>query len=160
MKEVEKIKQRREERRAQAVAHREEIEQNVDMTSPSWEFEMMIRQYRNSLDYRPLTSTDPMEDHQICVCVRKRPMNKKEIAKRDTDVITIPNRDNVTVHEPKTKVDLTKYLDNQTFRFDYAFDETVSNDVVYKSVYQLRFILLNVLLYQIRIVSRCMFVSV
>ena len=31
-----------------------------------------------------------------------------------------------------TKVDLTKYLENQMFRFDYAFDETQSNEMVYK----------------------------
>merc|ERR1719266_1949097 len=31
-----------------------------------------------------------------------------------------------------TKVDLTKYLDNQQFRFDCAFDETASNEMVYK----------------------------
>ena len=37
-----------------------------------------------------------------------------------------------SVHEPKTKVDLTKYLDNQQFRFDYAFDETATNELVYK----------------------------
>ena len=132
MKEVEKIKQRREERRAQAVAHKEELEQHIDTTNPNWEFEMMIKQYRNTLDYRPLTGGDAMEDHQICVCVRKRPMNKKETTKRDIDVVTIPNKDNITIHEPKTKVDLTKYLENQTFRFDYAFDENVSNEIVYK----------------------------
>lgn len=36
------------------------------------------------------------------------------------------------VHEPKLKVDLTKYLENQHFRFDYVFDETCSNELVYK----------------------------
>ena len=35
-------------------------------------------------------------------------------------------------HEPKTKVDLTKYLDNQHFRFDTVFDETATNELVYK----------------------------
>ena len=35
------------------------------------------REYRDSLDYRPITSSDPIVDHQICVCVRKRPLNKK-----------------------------------------------------------------------------------
>jgi hypothetical protein len=31
-------------------------------------------------------------------------------------------------------VDLTKFLENQHFRFDYAFDETCSNELVYKWV--------------------------
>ena len=35
-------------------------------------------------------------------------------------------------HEPKTKVDLTKYLENQHFRFDTVFDETAGNELVYK----------------------------
>ena len=59
-------------------------------------------------------------------------MNKKEKDRREVEVVTIPNKDQTIVHEPKTKVDLTKYLDNQHFRFDYAFDETCSNELVYK----------------------------
>ncbi len=49
-------------------------------------------------------------------------------------MITVPNKNQISAHEPKTKVDLTKYLENQHFRFDYAFDESCSNDVVYKYV--------------------------
>lgn len=30
------------------------------------------------------------------------------------------------------KVDLTKFLENQQFRFDFAFDENCNNDVVYR----------------------------
>ena len=48
------------------------------------------------------------------------------------NVTTVPNKENVIVHEPKTKVDLTKYLENQNFRFDYAFDENASNEMVYR----------------------------
>ena len=55
-----------------------------------------------------------------------------ENAKKEVNVITVPNKENVIVHEPKTKVDLTKYLENQNFRFDYAFDENTSNELVYK----------------------------
>lgn len=50
-------------------------------------------------------------------------------------MITIPNRDHIIVHQPQTKVDLTKYLENQKFRFDYAFDENTSNEMVYKYVF-------------------------
>jgi kinesin family protein 2/24 len=31
-------------------------------------------------------------------------------------------------------VDLTKFLENQHFRFDYAFDDTSSNELIYKWV--------------------------
>ena len=43
-------------------------------------------------------------------------MAGKEIKKKEVDVVTVPNRDMVTIHEPKAKVDLTKYLENQHFR--------------------------------------------
>ena len=36
------------------------------------------------------------------------------------------------MHEPKLKVDLTKYLENHNFHFDYTFDENVDNSTVYK----------------------------
>ncbi|TSM28136.1 Kinesin-like protein KIF2A [Bagarius yarrelli] len=73
-----------------------------------------------------------IEEHRICVCVRARPLNKKEMSLKDLDVITIPSKDVVMVHEPKQKVDLTRYLENQTFRFDYAFDDTATNEMVYR----------------------------
>lgn len=52
--------------------------------------------------------------------------------KKELDVISVPTKDTLLVHEPKTKVDLTKYLENHKFRFDYAFDDTSSNELVYK----------------------------
>lgn len=54
-------------------------------------------------------------------------MNKKEI-----DVVSVPGQGALLVHEPRQKVDLTKYLDNQAFQFDYSFDESATNDLVYK----------------------------
>lgn len=73
-----------------------------------------------------------VDDHQITVCVRKRPLSRKEIMKKELDVITVPTKDTLIVHEPKTKVDLTKFLENHNFRFDYAFDDTCNNELVYK----------------------------
>lgn len=93
-----------------------------------------LREYRRGLEIRTLTENDPIEDHLITVCVRKRPLNKKEVARKEVDVITIPSKNQLIVHEPKNKVDLTKYLENQLFRFDYAFDETCSNELVYRYV--------------------------
>ena len=58
-----------------------------------------------------------MSNHQITVCIRKRPMSQKEVKRKDVDVVTVPNKDQITIHEPKSKVDLTKYLENQHFRF-------------------------------------------
>ncbi|XP_064625719.1 kinesin-like protein KIF2A isoform X4 [Lineus longissimus] len=131
VKEVEKIKQRREERRAAQMAVKED--DDFDPTLPGFEFLKMIREFCSNLDYRPITNSDAyVTDHQICVCVRKRPLGKKELNRREIDVLTVPNKENVIVHEPKTKVDLTKFLENQTFRFDYAFDDTATNELVYR----------------------------
>ncbi|KAI2660252.1 Kinesin-like protein KIF2A [Labeo rohita] len=132
VKEVEKLQEKREKRRLQQQELREKRAQEVDATTPNYEIMCMIRDFRASLDYRPLTTADLIEDHRICVCVRTRPLNKKELTMKDLDVITIPSKDVVMVHEPKQKVDLTRYLENQTFRFDYAFDDTSTNEMVYR----------------------------
>lgn len=55
-----------------------------------------------------------------------------ELSRKDIDVVSIPGKGTVLVHEPKQKVDLTKYLENQVFRFDYSFDETATNDLIFK----------------------------
>ncbi|XP_072755302.1 uncharacterized protein Klp10a isoform X3 [Anoplolepis gracilipes] len=131
VKEVERLKKNREERR-QRQAELKEAMMNLDPGNPYWEFLAMIREYQNGIEFRPLRDTDTVEDHQITVCVRKRPLNKKEHTRKEIDVITVPSKDQMVVHEPKSKVDLTKYLENQIFRFDYAFDETCNNEIVYK----------------------------
>ncbi|XP_035912598.1 kinesin-like protein Klp10A isoform X2 [Anopheles stephensi] len=104
---------------------------NQDGGNPNWEFINMIREYQSTIDFRPLVEGQPVDIHQITVCVRKRPLNQKEMTRKEVDVVCIPNKNTLIVHEPKAKVDLTKYLDNQKFRFDYTFDETCSNEMVY-----------------------------
>lgn len=135
VKEVDKIKKQREERRArQAEQKQEKVElmSNVEPGNPNWELLTMIRDYRSQVDFKPISMSDSVDMHQISVAVRKRPMNKKEVSKKDIDVITISNKNVLAVHEPKTKVDLTRYLENNMFRFDYAFDESSDNELVYK----------------------------
>nr|XP_054346568.1 kinesin-like protein KIF2C isoform X4 [Pongo pygmaeus] len=132
VKEVEKMKNKREEKKAQNSEMRMKRAQEYDSSFPNWEFARMIKEFRATLECHPLTMTDPIEEHRICVCVRKRPLNKQELAKKEIDVISIPSKCLLLVHEPKLKVDLTKYLENQAFCFDFAFDETASNEVVYR----------------------------
>lgn len=52
--------------------------------------------------------------------------------KKEIDVVSVPGNGTLLVHEPKQKVDLTKYLDNQVFHFDYSFDDSATNELVYK----------------------------
>ncbi|XP_033103671.1 kinesin-like protein KIF2A isoform X2 [Anneissia japonica] len=133
VKEVDRIKKQREERRAKQVEQKQQRFKDAELANhPNWEFIRMIRDCQAELDFQPLSNNDRVEDHQITVCVRKRPMNKKEMNKKDIDVITIPHKDEVLVHEPKLKVDLTKYLENQHFRFDFALDENSTNEMVYR----------------------------
>ncbi|CAF2020818.1 unnamed protein product [Brassica napus] len=68
---------------------------------------------------------------KIRVVVRKRPLNKKETAKKEDDIITVSNN-SLTVHETKLKVDLTAYMEKHEFCFDAVLGEHVSNDEVYR----------------------------
>ncbi|XP_029474433.1 kinesin-like protein KIF2C isoform X6 [Rhinatrema bivittatum] len=129
---MEKMKNKREEKRAQNSELRGKRTQGCDTSAPNWEFGKMIKEFRTTLDCQRINLTDPIEEHRICVCVRKRPLNNKELSKKEIDVISVPNKGILLLHEPKLKVDLTKYLENQAFRFDVAFDETASNEVVYR----------------------------
>uniref|UniRef100_A0A8C5QVN1 Kinesin-like protein n=1 Tax=Leptobrachium leishanense TaxID=445787 RepID=A0A8C5QVN1_9ANUR len=132
VREMEKMKSKREEQRAQNSELRTKRTQDYDKNVPNWEFGKMIKEFRATLDFHRISLMDTAEEHRICVCVRKRPLNKQELAKKEFDIISIPSRSVVLVHEPKLKVDLTKYLENQAFRFDYSFDETATNEVVYR----------------------------
>ncbi|CAM4852615.1 unnamed protein product [Rotaria socialis] len=130
VKEIERIAANRVQRRVRHEERRQKLSE-VDHSIPAWEFHAMITEYRQQLEIKPLTINDPQKDLKICVCIRKRPITKKELNKKDIDVLTIPNKDHVIVHLPKVKVDLTKYIDNQKFRFDYTFRESCNNDIVY-----------------------------
>ncbi|GJQ73605.1 kinesin-13 [Trypoxylus dichotomus] len=134
LKEIALIAKNRDERRQRQAGEKALKEALIkeEKDNPYWEFQHMINEYRRTLEFHPLRDTDPVIENQITVCVRKRPLNDKEHNRKEVDVISVPSKDILVVHEPKNKVDLTKYLENQHFRFDYVFDETCSNYIVYK----------------------------
>ncbi|KAK6124983.1 hypothetical protein DH2020_041257 [Rehmannia glutinosa] len=68
---------------------------------------------------------------KIKVVVRKRPLNKKELAKNEEDIIDTYSN-SLVVHETKLKVDLTEYVEKHEFVFDAVLNEEVSNDEVYR----------------------------
>lgn len=45
-------------------------------------------------------------------------------------MLSCDSRDTVTVHEPKTKVDLTRYVERHPFQFDFVFADGDSNEEV------------------------------
>ncbi|KAJ3411834.1 Kinesin-like protein kif24 [Chytridiales sp. JEL 0842] len=69
---------------------------------------------------------------RIRVCVRKRPLNKKEIKSNQSDICTVTGRRTLVINEPKVKVDLTKFVEQHEFTFDEVFDTDATNDDVYK----------------------------
>eukprot|EP00164_Ancoracysta_twista_P000259 GFYU01000365.1.p1 GENE.GFYU01000365.1~~GFYU01000365.1.p1 ORF type:complete len:678 (-),score=167.41 GFYU01000365.1:281-2314(-) len=75
---------------------------------------------------------DPAFNAKIRVCVRKRPLLKKEINKKDGDVIKVESRNSLIVNEPKVKVDLTKFTERHLFHFDEVFKHTENNVEVYR----------------------------
>ncbi|KAM6457405.1 kinesin-like protein KIF2C isoform 2-T2 [Liasis olivaceus] len=131
VKEMEKMKNKREEKRAQFSEIRNRRAQEFDSSCPNWDFARMVKEYRTTINCQSLSMNDPIEEHRICVCVRKRPLNKQELGKKECDIITVVSKNSILVHEPKVKVDLTKYLENQPFRFDFSFDEKATNEMVY-----------------------------
>jgi len=77
----------------------------------------LIEAYREKHPPQP-PSTSPLHlSGRLSVCVRKRPMSKKEAASRQIfDVLTAVASDCLVVHEPKVKLDLSKGLDNHEVR--------------------------------------------
>nr|XP_023654433.1 kinesin-like protein KIF2C isoform X2 [Paramormyrops kingsleyae] len=130
--EAERTRNKREATQARGTEIQAKRGKDSDMHRPNWQFYKMIEEYRESMEVVPISEFEHVEPHRICVCVRKRPLSRQEVARKEIDVVSVPGRGVLLVHEPKQKVDLTKYLENQAFRFDYSFDETVTNDVVYR----------------------------
>uniref|UniRef100_A0A7S3JTH3 Kinesin-like protein n=1 Tax=Aureoumbra lagunensis TaxID=44058 RepID=A0A7S3JTH3_9STRA len=72
--------------------------------------------------------------NELCICVRKRPLGRREIEKNDHDAVSCTNPA-VIVHDCKHRVDgITKYLNNSTFVFDHAFAENINTDTIYECV--------------------------
>ena len=69
---------------------------------------------------------------KIRVVVRKRPLSRREKARSDPDVVEIASdRKTVLLHEAKTKVDLTRYVETHGFTFDNAYDEACDTQKIY-----------------------------
>ncbi|CAK56910.1 unnamed protein product (macronuclear) [Paramecium tetraurelia] len=131
---IKKMEQQREERRKnmqemkREKAEREEQNQilgkNVDV-----EFEIMIDKTR--LKGGLIQEHQTTQNIKLCVCVRKRPIFKKEEVGGEIDAISCANP-MIRVHEPKLKVDgITKYVENHDFQFDNTFSEVEQGKDIY-----------------------------
>ena len=71
---------------------------------------------------------------KIRVVVRKRPLNLSEINKNTFDIIDIRSSSELVVKELKQKLDLTKYIEEHSFKFDYIFNENTNNEEIYLEI--------------------------
>jgi len=72
----------------------------------------MIDDYRSEVVSQMVPKSYDHINDRITVIVRKRPIFNKELSKGELDCISCVNPA-VIAHETKTKVDLTKFLNNQ-----------------------------------------------
>ncbi|EPB87520.1 hypothetical protein HMPREF1544_05714 [Mucor circinelloides 1006PhL] len=70
-------------------------------------------------------------NQRIRVCVRKRPLNKKEISNQEIDIAPLRGSRTIELNAPKTRIDLTRYTETHTFTFDDTFDGSSSNTQIY-----------------------------
>lgn len=120
------------------------------------EFRKMIDDFRSSVDFGSGLSTVSADDStldasmhklaspkldssrhlssssRLSVFVRKRPLTASEVHARYFDVVTMLDDETVTVHEPKTRVDLSRTIENHAFLLDAVFDEHTTSREVYE----------------------------
>ncbi|KAH7647849.1 kinesin-like protein [Cryptosporidium bovis] len=86
---------------------------------------------------RPGSSKVKTNRTKITVVVRKRPLTESEIARNDIDVVeAVRDENTIYVHELKTKVDCTKYIDKHSYTFDRVYGENVKNRELYEDIIQ------------------------
>jgi kinesin family protein 2/24 len=108
------------------------VHMKLDDENPYYDFKSMINKYSGSTVFKRMSRAESMKEHPVSVCIRKRPFNESETATNEVDIISVPTNYEIVVHAEKNDLLLTKYVENQHFRFDYAFDEKCQNEFVYK----------------------------
>ena len=76
---------------------------------------------------------EQVDNAKIKVVVRKRPLSRKEKAREDVDIVDMNEHSQVYLHEPRVKVDMTRYVETHEFSFDDAYDEQQDNSKIYES---------------------------
>ena len=105
-------------------------------------FEIEHAQYLATNDHTNNNDGDKDNEHEmrIRVIVRKRPMSKRESSEgAEVDVVqplVYNDYGRILIHQPKTKLDLTKEVETTSFAFDNAFDERSNNIDIYEQAVQ------------------------
>lgn len=77
-----------------------------------------------------------MGSSRIAVCVRKRPLSATEFRKGAQNCVSITSAEKrVQLSVPRLKLDgIEKYTEEYHFNFDFAYDEHVTNEHIYKEI--------------------------
>lgn len=134
--EIQRLQKERDERRRVMEQFKTdralEEQRNRDKGNPGdVDFQRMIRTFRTDPAQMPTSEKHIANVDKICICVRKRPISRKEVDRSDHDSVTCSNPI-VVVHDCKLKVDgISKFLDNSFFEVDHAFNEDCTTEEVY-----------------------------
>jgi hypothetical protein len=135
--EVERLRQRREEKR---MLH-DRVRADLAGSDEQQEFRVMIEGWRRENEARLLQATPsggeavrPFDAARLSVCVRKRPLLPVEKGDGDLDVLSLLGSGGAVLHETRRRVDLTRTLDNHEFELDECFCEADTNNTIYSRV--------------------------
>lgn len=110
---------------------------HVSPTNERYDYEVQSEDDLEEVLDEEYVSSDGQEsdvdiaDMAIRVVVRKRPLSKKEASKGETDIAEMLSHGRVLIHDLKTKVDLTRYVETIDFKFDDCFGEKDTNETIY-----------------------------
>lgn len=135
LSQIELIKQKRENRRAQLNKLRKEKARKEAQAEALGKFgdveflQMIERKRFKQMLLHPHKSSRNL---RLCVCVRKRPIFTKEEEAGENDSISCANPQ-IKIFESKLRVDgITKYVDEHVFTFDNTFNESESTEDVFR----------------------------
>lgn len=127
---LEKLKQRREDRKKKEDEKKYKMESAGDGKIDQ-DYENMIKNKKFSLARSQEDSHVSSDNSKIFVCVRKRPISKKEVGLGEIDCVSSINP-KLYVHECKMKIDgITKFVEDHEFIFDNVFGDNHSTEDVY-----------------------------
>eukprot|EP00301_Raphidiophrys_heterophryoidea_P004413 c11919_g1_i2.p1 GENE.c11919_g1_i2~~c11919_g1_i2.p1 ORF type:complete len:700 (+),score=166.28 c11919_g1_i2:200-2299(+) len=144
---VREMEEKRKARREAAANEkkRQEEEELKYGSNPNWKIQKLVDDARENLppdEVSPIASELETESlwrshpayngDKILVCVRTRPLSKKETGGGDFRILSFRNKQNCIVHDVKKTVDNSLKLENQDWKFDFAFDERNPNNEVYR----------------------------
>ena len=127
---VDKLKQRREERKIRKEEKKRQIEEESN-SKCDVEYEKLIMKKKIGFQ----TKFFPhrlIENEKIFVIVRKRPIFPKEASNGEIDCLSSLNP-SLYIHECKKKIDgITKYIEDHEFVFDNVFGDHEKTDQVFQ----------------------------